>query len=56
MGLKPIDTAILAETAAAIPPALAAWDGVIDDVVIRAITAQDTLDDHLALVRAARPA
>ena len=56
MGLKSIDTAIMAETASAIAPALTAWDGVIDDVVVRAITAQDTLEDHLALVRAARPA
>lgn len=55
MGLKPVDTAVMAETAAAIGPALAAWNGVIDEVVVRAITAQDTLEDHLALVRGARP-
>jgi alkanesulfonate monooxygenase SsuD/methylene tetrahydromethanopterin reductase-like flavin-dependent oxidoreductase (luciferase family) len=55
MGLAPVETCILAESAAAIPPALAAWNGVIDEVVVRAITAEDTLADHLALVRAARP-
>ena len=34
-------------------PALAAWDGAVDEVVLRAITAKDTLEDHLTLVRAA---
>ena len=34
---------------------LAKWQGAIDEVVIRAITAKDTVEDHLALVRAAAP-
>lgn len=56
MGVKPEATAIAATTAADVPPALAAWRSTVDEVVVRAITAQDTVDDHLALVRAAGPA
>jgi alkanesulfonate monooxygenase SsuD/methylene tetrahydromethanopterin reductase-like flavin-dependent oxidoreductase (luciferase family) len=52
MGVKPIDTAIAASSPAAIETALAAWRGAVDEVVLRAIVASDTLDDHLALLRA----
>jgi alkanesulfonate monooxygenase SsuD/methylene tetrahydromethanopterin reductase-like flavin-dependent oxidoreductase (luciferase family) len=52
MGVKPVDTAIAAASPAAIKTALAAWDGAVDEVVLRAITAKDTVEDHLALVRA----
>lgn len=54
MGVKPEATAIAATTAADVPKALAAWRGAVDEVVVRAITAQDTVEDHLALLRAAR--
>jgi len=53
MGVKPIDTAIAATSADGIKRALAAWDGAVDEVVLRAITAKDTVEDHLTLVRAA---
>jgi len=56
MGAAPVETAIAAETPEAIRPALAHWDGVIDEVVLRAVTAKDDLEEHLALVRAAKPA
>jgi hypothetical protein len=56
MGLKPVDTGIAVQTADAVAPALRKWQGAMDDVVIRAITYKDTLDETLALVRAARPA
>src|SRR5262245_60587219 len=56
MGVAPVGTAIAAETPAAIRPALARWDGVIDEVVLRAVPARDDLEDHQALVRAAKPA
>src|SRR6058998_3595285 len=56
MGLKPVETAIAAENPAAVKRGLAKWQGAVDDVVIRAITAKDTVEDHLALVRAAAPA
>ena len=56
MGLKPVETAIAAENPGAIKRGLARWQGAVDEVVIRAITAKDTVEDHLALVRAAAPA
>ena len=53
MGVKPVDTAIAATSADGIKRALAAWDGAVDEVVLRAITVKDTVEDHLTLVRAA---
>ena len=55
-GVKPIDTAISVQAPAAVAAALERWRGAVDEVVLRAITATDTLDENLALVRAARPA
>ena len=56
MGLKPVETAIAANSPEAITRGLARWQGAVDEVVLRAITAKDTVEDHLALVRAAAPA
>jgi len=56
MGLKPVETAIAADTPDAVKRGLAKWRGAVDEIVIRAITAKDTVEDHLALVRAAAPA
>jgi alkanesulfonate monooxygenase SsuD/methylene tetrahydromethanopterin reductase-like flavin-dependent oxidoreductase (luciferase family) len=56
MGVKPVETAIGVQTADAIGPALARWRGAVDEVVLRAITSKDTVEENLALVRAARPA
>jgi alkanesulfonate monooxygenase SsuD/methylene tetrahydromethanopterin reductase-like flavin-dependent oxidoreductase (luciferase family) len=56
MGVKPIDTTIMAETPAALRAAIARWDGVVDELVLRAITPADTVDETLALVQAAKPA
>ncbi|HEV2284064.1 MAG TPA: LLM class flavin-dependent oxidoreductase [bacterium] len=55
MGVAPMETCVAVDDPHAVPPALAAWDEAIDDVVIRVIPASDTADDHLAVVRAARP-
>ncbi|MGH7335032.1 MAG: LLM class flavin-dependent oxidoreductase [Candidatus Rokuibacteriota bacterium] len=55
MGVKPGETAIAAPQVDAIPAALGRWNGVIDEVVVRAITATDTVEEHLALLRAATP-
>jgi hypothetical protein len=52
MGVKPVDTAIAAPSAEGIRTALAAWRGAVDEVVLRAIVAKDTVDDHLTLLRA----
>jgi hypothetical protein len=53
MGVKPVDTCIAAMTPEAIPRALESWKGALDGVVLRAITAKDTVEENLALVRAA---
>jgi alkanesulfonate monooxygenase SsuD/methylene tetrahydromethanopterin reductase-like flavin-dependent oxidoreductase (luciferase family) len=55
MGVKPETTAIAAHAPDEVAPALAKWRGVVDEVVLRAITAADTVEENLALVRAARP-
>ena len=56
MGLNPVETAIAAEKPADVRTALAAWQGAVDEIVLRAITAQDTVEENVALVRAAGPA
>jgi alkanesulfonate monooxygenase SsuD/methylene tetrahydromethanopterin reductase-like flavin-dependent oxidoreductase (luciferase family) len=56
MGVKPVETAIAAQSPDAIPPALGEWQGVVDEVVVRAITGSDTVEETMALVRAAKPA
>jgi alkanesulfonate monooxygenase SsuD/methylene tetrahydromethanopterin reductase-like flavin-dependent oxidoreductase (luciferase family) len=56
MGVKPVETAVAAQKADEIPTALAKWQGVVDEVVLRAITEKDTVEDNAALLRAAKPA
>jgi len=56
MGVKPVETAVTVQSPSAIASALDKWRGVVDEVVVRAITAKDTVDENLALLRAARPA
>jgi alkanesulfonate monooxygenase SsuD/methylene tetrahydromethanopterin reductase-like flavin-dependent oxidoreductase (luciferase family) len=55
MGTEAMGTTIAAATPDEIQQALAAWDGLVDDVVVRAITGHDTTEDVLRLVEAARP-
>jgi alkanesulfonate monooxygenase SsuD/methylene tetrahydromethanopterin reductase-like flavin-dependent oxidoreductase (luciferase family) len=55
MGVKPVETAVAVATPEALAPALGRWEGVVDEIVLRAITAKDTVEDTVALVRAARP-
>jgi len=55
MGVKPVDTCIGAQKAGEIPAALGKWQGVVDEVVLRAITGDDTAEENLALLRAAKP-
>lgn len=55
MGVTPMDTAIAVPTGEALAPVLAAWHGAVDELVLRAITAKDTVEENLALVRAAAP-
>ena len=55
MGAPPVATAVAAAADATVPRALAAWERALDDVVVRAIVAHDTVEETVALVRAARP-
>src|SRR6266542_3236285 len=54
MGVKPVETAIAAPSPDAIPRALDAWRGAVDEVVLRAVTAKDTVEENVALLRAAK--
>ena len=56
MGVKPVETCIAAQKASEVTAALGKWQGVVDEVVLRAITGDDTLEENLALLRAAEPA
>jgi alkanesulfonate monooxygenase SsuD/methylene tetrahydromethanopterin reductase-like flavin-dependent oxidoreductase (luciferase family) len=56
MGVKPEETAIAVPTPDAVATALARWRGVVDELVFRAITGADTVEENLALVRAGKPA
>ena len=56
IGVKPVETAIAAQSADAVAPALGKWQGAVDEVVLRAVTGKDTVEEHVALVRAAKPA
>ena len=56
MGVKPVETAIAAPSPDAIPRALDAWRGAVDEVVLRAVTAKDTVEENVALLRAAKSA
>ena len=56
IGVKPAETGIVADTPPAVATALGRWRGAVDEVVIRAITGADTVDENVALVRAATPA
>jgi hypothetical protein len=56
MGIKPVETAIAAQNAPGLAAGLRAWEGAIDHVVLRAITARDTVEENLVLVRAAKAA
>src|SRR5438034_451291 len=56
MGVKPVETAIAAaQSPDALAPALGKWQGVVDEIVLRAITGTDTVEENVALLRAAKP-
>ena len=55
MGVKPEATAIVGDTPADVARALARWDGVLDEIVLRALPADEGTDSTLALLRAAKP-
>ncbi len=52
MGVKPEATAIVADAPADVARALARWNGSVDEIVLRALPADDGVESTLALVRA----
>ena len=55
MGVKPVDTCIAAHNPADVTTAIGKWRGAVDEVVLRAITGEDTTEENLKLLRAAKP-
>jgi alkanesulfonate monooxygenase SsuD/methylene tetrahydromethanopterin reductase-like flavin-dependent oxidoreductase (luciferase family) len=55
MGVKPVETAVAAQSADAISSALEQWRGAVDEMILRAITGRDTVEENLTLLRAAKP-
>src|SRR5437879_4191250 len=39
----------------ALAPEVGKWQGVVDEIVLRAITGTDTVEENVALLRAAKP-
>ena len=57
MGKKPIETTIAAMTPADVRKAIQQWQGSgVDELIFRAIVAQDTVEENLKLLQAAKPA
>jgi len=55
MGAAPADTGVAARSPADLAEALEAWEGAVDEVVLRVLPESDSVDDHLELVRAGAP-
>jgi alkanesulfonate monooxygenase SsuD/methylene tetrahydromethanopterin reductase-like flavin-dependent oxidoreductase (luciferase family) len=55
MGVGGVDASIAAHTDREIQERLKAWDGVLDEIVVRSITPNDSLEQLMELVEAAKP-
>jgi alkanesulfonate monooxygenase SsuD/methylene tetrahydromethanopterin reductase-like flavin-dependent oxidoreductase (luciferase family) len=55
MGVEAMGTAVVGNGPDEIQRGLSAWDGLVDEIVVRAITANDTAQDVTRLIEAARP-
>lgn len=55
LGISAMETAVHGETAIEIAAGVAAFDGTVDHVIVRAITATDDLDHYLRLLDAIAP-
>lgn len=53
LGVRAMDTAIRADTPEGLRDGVARYDGTLDEIVIRAITANDTVHEYLGLIEAA---
>lgn len=54
-GVPKLETAVAVDSAEELQSCLAAWEPVLDDLVVRSIAAHDTVDEILELLRAAAP-
>lgn len=52
LGVRAIDTTVLSDHPQGIRDGIARYDGTLDEIVIRAITANDSIDDYVALIDA----
>jgi len=55
MGVSALGTAITGDTPQELRTGLAAWDGMVDELVVRAIAAEDTVEEVNRLIEAASP-
>jgi alkanesulfonate monooxygenase SsuD/methylene tetrahydromethanopterin reductase-like flavin-dependent oxidoreductase (luciferase family) len=55
MGTDGTGTAVWGTTAQELQAGLAVWDGIIDELVVRAVTAHDTADEVQEILEAVRP-
>ena len=55
MGATPLETAVAAADAGALAEGLRAWEGVVDEVVLRLLPASMAPEAHLDIVRAGAP-
>jgi alkanesulfonate monooxygenase SsuD/methylene tetrahydromethanopterin reductase-like flavin-dependent oxidoreductase (luciferase family) len=55
MGVRAIDTCVSGPTAAAIQAGLAGFNEIVDEIVVRAIVAEENATSYLDLIRAAAP-
>jgi len=52
LGVRAVETAVVASSAEDVRRGLSAYSGVVDEVVVRAITANDTAEEYQALIDA----
>lgn len=55
MGVSAMDTTVTGATEGEIQEGLAVWNGIVDEVVVRAVPEQDTVDEVRRIIFAARP-
>jgi alkanesulfonate monooxygenase SsuD/methylene tetrahydromethanopterin reductase-like flavin-dependent oxidoreductase (luciferase family) len=55
MGVAPLETAIAAAVPGEVASSLDAWEGAVDEIVLRFLPTAETADPHLELVRAGAP-
>jgi hypothetical protein len=56
MGVPAAGTAVVGDDPEAIQRGLAEYDGRLDEVVLRAIVGEETIENYLALLQAGAPA